>query len=171
MSYEQPAATDAVEEFKDTWNFLGPATVVDPIPVQMHHSLAIPPAASERSIWIACGSWAQQGAGDQWFLQGHLEFFLNNRPTGKILFGDCSDAMPAATRWLAGRPVLQMRSGAEQPVLRYADVLPIYKSSLDLPCLKIRVEADQVRYFVDKSYYSIGAGTLSLLTGLRVVSS
>ena len=150
-------------------------TKIDPISTGCKFSLRVPSLAKFHHIWIGSGSFHHDPS-VVWFVQGFLIFLLNGNPVGEFLFGDASKLLSLAQRENSARPVLRLSAsglGSSMPVIRYQESIPAGsdRDNLDMSSVSVRCQCDEIRFCIEKSYYSAPTLTnLKILLGARVVS-
>lgn len=138
--------------------------------------LVVQPDYQMRHIWLAAGSWRQQGLTDEWYVFGRLDFYLQGQVRGQFHFCDASSYILDATRDAAPKAITRIRpdgNGSTQPTLRfdYDTGGAYHRDNLDLSCFSFRVPCDRVRYVVEKTFTNGTINQCRLVLGCKIVST
>lgn len=154
--------------------------ITRPLGVGICYEWSVPPMSAMHYVWVAAGAYlhTSRDIGDQWFVQGKLNFIRGGRPIGEFHFGDAGSFFGSNLQGKATRLLTRTRGdagGSFQPALRYQateDFTDTYaRDNLDMACVALPVSCDRIQYEIQSHFVTVPAvGSIQILTGARIVS-
>jgi hypothetical protein len=162
--------------FETVESFSDPADSA--LPPGEYNRLPLNPNYNTHYVWISTGPYEIQASTILFWVLGELRFYKKGTQVGRLFFEDGNNAGVAATPGANGpaeRLLMQDRPGGVGiPQLSILGVnldSTFYRKELVMPCYRLKVEADEVRYVITNSKISLIAGAILMKTGMRILSA